>query len=274
MFEAVVSIVERERFGEQVRMLTQARTCDPERRAGAAGWRRCSQELSAAMVEAMEVDSFDVLLAGAPAPSLEPHTAVLEEHMREVWLRRGHVVVEPDRTWGIAEHGRAHPGGDGRADATARCSARGSCCRSASGEEYLGTMGLGRRPGGAALDRLRGHWRRPRSPADVAGVVVDARLMERERSLTAELRTVNDYRRDMVVTLAHELRNPVSVLWTHLELVGSWGSVFEPAARVAGGDGPGHATHRGHDRGADGARRGQRPGPRGRRRPRSTCRRS
>jgi signal transduction histidine kinase len=43
--------------------------------------------------------------------------------------------------------------------------------------------------------------------------------MERERTLNAELRDISDYRRDMVITLAHELRNPVSVLWTHLEML-------------------------------------------------------
>ena len=52
--------------------------------------------------------------------------------------------------------------------------------------------------------------------------------MERERRLNAELRDINDYRRDMVITLAHELRNPVSVLWTHLEMVGQLGMVFGP----------------------------------------------
>ena len=35
-----------------------------------------------AMVEAMDIDFFDVLLAGAASPPLEPYTAELEEHMR------------------------------------------------------------------------------------------------------------------------------------------------------------------------------------------------
>jgi signal transduction histidine kinase len=56
--------------------------------------------------------------------------------------------------------------------------------------------------------------------ADLARLLLEARLGERERALNAELRGVSDYRRDMVLTLAHELRNPVSVLFTHLELLG------------------------------------------------------
>src|SRR6476469_5322260 len=80
-------------------------------------------------------------------------------------------------------------------------------------------MGLGRRPGGA-------RWIDSEINAatvvasDLAGVILDSRLVERELRLNAELRQLNEHRRDMVVTLAHELRNPVSVLWTHLELLG------------------------------------------------------
>ncbi len=47
-----------------------------------------------------------------------------------------------------------------------------------------------------------------------------ARAWTHQRALNVELRDVNDYRRDMVLTLAHELRNPVSVLFSHLELLG------------------------------------------------------
>lgn len=225
MFEAVVSIVERERFGEQVRMLTQARSAIQSARRG-RGVEEVLQELSDAMVEAMEVDAVDVLLAGAPAPLLEPDTAELEEHMRQVWLRRGHVVVEPDRTWGIAD--TAVPTPTVMSELMRRRDLGSWLLMPiGSGEDYLGTMGLGRRPEGS-------RWTDSEVLAatavatDVAGVVVDARLMERERSLTEELRTVNDYRRDMVNTLAHELRNPVSVLWTHLEMVGQLGMVFGP----------------------------------------------
>ena len=76
MFEAVVSIVERERFGEQVRMLSQVRTAIHSMPRG-RGVHDVLQELSAAMVEAMEVDSVDVLLAGATdRRTSSPHTVV------------------------------------------------------------------------------------------------------------------------------------------------------------------------------------------------------
>ncbi|RYB89173.1 HAMP domain-containing histidine kinase [Nocardioides glacieisoli] len=217
MYEAIVSIVERELYGEHVRMVTQARTAVRSVRPGLEV-EAVMRELADAMVEAMPIDFFDVLLAGATSPPLEPYTAELEEHMREVWLRRGHVVIEPDRLWGVA--GTAVPTPAVMATAMEE-RGLGSLLLMpiGMGEEYLGTMGLGREVGGPRwIDSEINAAAAVAS--DLAGVVVDARIMDRERLLNAELREINDHRRDMVVTLAHELRNPVSVLWTHLELLG------------------------------------------------------
>ncbi|MDR7252872.1 signal transduction histidine kinase [Nocardioides sp. BE266] len=217
MFDAVVSIVERELYGEQVRMVTQARTALQSVRPG-LGVGDFLSEMSDAMVAAMEVDYVDVLLAGQREPALEPYTPFLEQHMRRVLVRRGHLIVEPTQTWGITTTSVPTP--EVLYDIMDR---RGIgswlLVPIGMGEEYLGTMGLGRKNGGprwidseinAAIAVA----------ADVAVTVFDARLMERERRLNAELRDINDYRRDMVNTLAHELRNPVSVLWTHLDLLG------------------------------------------------------
>ena len=216
MYDAVVSIVERELYGEQVRMLTQARTAIRSVRPdlGVGDFLRA---VSGAMVEALPVDSVDVLLAGASVPDLEPHTAFFAGHMREVWLRQGHLVVEPAQTWGVTDVGVATPGTLRRL-MERRGLGSWLLVPIGMGEEYLGTMGFGRRPGGARwIDSEINAAAAVAS--DLAGVVLDARLMESERRLNAELREINDYRRDMVITLAHELRNPVSVLFTHLELL-------------------------------------------------------
>ena len=216
MFEAVVSIVERELFGEQVRMLSQARTAMHSVRPG-LGVADFLREMSDAMVEVMAVDTVDVLLAGQEAPLLEPHTAFLEEHMRQVWLRRGHLVLERELAWGVAEHAVPTPGVMRQA-MDRRGLESWLLIPIGMGEDYLGTMGLGRVQDGP-------RWVDSEINAaaavatDVAGVVVGARLMERERTLNQELRDLTDYRHDMVITLAHELRNPVSVLWTHLEML-------------------------------------------------------
>ncbi|HEV2798537.1 MAG TPA: HAMP domain-containing sensor histidine kinase [Nocardioides sp.] len=217
MLEAVVSIVERELYGEHVRMVTQARTAVRSVRPGLEVG-DFMRELADAMVRTMAIDSFHVLLAGEAAPMLEPHTAELEAYMREAWLRRGHLVVEPERAWGVAETAIPTP-----QVMTAAMQRRGLgswlLMPIGMGEEYLGTMGLGRAPD--APRWIDSEINAAAAVAsDLAGVVVDARIMERERRVSAELRELNDHRRDMVITLAHELRNPVSVLWTHLEMLG------------------------------------------------------
>jgi signal transduction histidine kinase len=227
LYEAIVSIVERELYGEQVRMVAQARAARQSVRPG-LGLDDFLRELSAAMVEAMPVDSVDVLLAGQQSAVLEPWTRFFEEHMRRVWHRRGHLVVEPTQTWGITDAAVATP--EVLAEAMERQGV-GSwlLVPIGMGPEYLGTLGLGRAPGGA-------RWIDSEINAavvvasDVAEVVLDARLVERERTLNAELRSISDYRHDMVMTLAHELRNPVSILWTHLELLGQLGLVAGPVS--------------------------------------------
>ena len=225
MYEAVVSIVERERFGEQVRMVAQARAAMQSVRPG-LGVDEFLEEMCAAMVEAMAVDAVDVLLAGGRAPALEPHTAYLEEHMHRVWLRRGHLVVEPTQVWGLGED--AVPTPEVIRELMEERGV-GSCLMVpiGVGEDYLGTLGLGRAHGGPRwIDSEINAAAAVAS--DVAGMVLDARLVERERTLNRELRAVADYRRDMLITLAHELRNPVSILWTHLEMIGHLGMVFGP----------------------------------------------
>jgi two-component system, OmpR family, phosphate regulon sensor histidine kinase PhoR len=216
MYEAIVGIVERELYGEQVRMVAQARTAVRSVRPGLE-LGDFVRELSEAMVASVPIDFFDVLLAGEVEPLLEPQTDELEAQMREVWLRRGHLVVEPARTWGLAES--ATPTPDVMAAAMAvRDLGSLLLVPIGMGEEYLGTMGMGRHDGGPRwIDSEINAASAVAS--DLAGVILDARLMERERRLNAELREVNDHRRDMVTTLAHELRNPVTVLWTHLELL-------------------------------------------------------
>lgn len=216
MYDALVSIVERELYGEQVRMLTQVRTAMRSVRPG-LGVTDLLPEMSTAMVATMTVDAVDVLLAGEEAPHLEPHAAELEDRMRQVWHQRGHLVVEPDQTWGGAEHASPTP-------AIVRTAMERQGLGSwllipiGMGDDYLGTIGFGRVHGGP-------RWIDSEINAaiavasDMARLVADARLMEREQAVSAEWRDISEYRRDMVVTLAHELRTPVSVLWTHLELL-------------------------------------------------------
>ena len=230
MYDAIVGVVERELYGEQVRMVTQARTAIRSVPPGLA-LPDFLGRVREAMVEAMAVDTVDVVLAGESVPPLEDQQPVLEEHMRQAWLRRGHLVLEPDQAWGVTD--TAVPTPPVMRELMAR-RGLGSwlLVPIGLGEEYLGTMGLGRTVDGPRwIDSEINAAAAVAS--DLAGVVVDARLIARERALNAELRDVSDYRRDMVLTLAHELRNPVSVLFTHLELIAMEDRVEEAGDSLA-----------------------------------------
>jgi len=217
LFEAVISIVERELYGEQVRMVTQARRAIESVRPG-LGVDELLTELSSAMVEAMDVATVDVIAAGSRVPGLEDDRTHVTELMRSQWARRGHVVVERQRTWSMQEESIETPPSLTHLLDMHRLGS-GLLVPIGAGEEYLGTLSMGR-----AVDAPRWNASEINAAttvaADIARLLLEARLRERERALNAELREVSDYRHDMVLTLAHELRNPVSVLFSHLELLG------------------------------------------------------
>lgn len=217
LFEAVISIVERELYGEQVRMVTQARRAIASVRPG-LGVEELLSELSRAMVEAMDVATVDITSVGSEVPGIEDDRTHVTELMRAQWRRRGHVVVERQRTWSMQEESIETPPSLTRLLDTHGLGS-GLLVPIGAGEEYLGTLSMGR-----AADAPRWNASEINAAttvaADLARLLLQARLTERERALSAELRDVSDYRRDMVRTLAHELRNPVSVLFSHLELLG------------------------------------------------------
>ncbi|CUR62186.1 putative ATP-binding region, ATPase domain protein [metagenome] len=227
LFDAVVSIVERELYGEQVRMVNQARAA---MRAATPGGRLRDvlPQMTSAMVEQMNVDTVDVVLQGNALRGLRPDLPRLEDVMMQVWRRRGHVVVERGHTWGTQPVARPTPPA-----LVAEMEERGLVSwllvPIGMGDDFLGTLGLGR-----SADAPR--WIDSEInaatvvAADLAGMLLDARVVERERTLNEELRALDTYRRDMVTTLAHELRNPLSVMWTNLDLVRE----EDLPARVAG----------------------------------------
>jgi signal transduction histidine kinase len=170
------------------------------------------------MVEAMDVATVDVIAAGSKVPGIKEDRRHVTELMRGQWARRGHVVVERQQTWSMKEDSIETPPSLTRLLDTYGLGS-GLLVPIGAGEEYLGTLSMGR-----AVDAPRWNASEINAAttvaADLGRLLLESRLMERQRALNLELRDVNDYRRDMVLTLAHELRNPVSVLFSHLEMLG------------------------------------------------------
>ncbi len=217
LFDAIISLVERELYGEQVRMVAQARRALESVRPG-LGLGELLPELSRALTEAMDVASVDVVSASSVVAGLEGDRDEMAALMRRQWGRRGHVVVERQRTWSMQEETIATPPALTHLLDTHDLES-GLLVPIGAGDEYLATMALGRAPGAPRWIASEIN-AASMVAAELARLLLEARLAERQQALNAELLAINDYRRDMVNTLAHELRNPVSVLWTHLDLLG------------------------------------------------------
>ena len=64
---------------------------------------------------------------------------------------------------------------------------------------------------------------------DIGRAVLNARTHERERELVAELQALDTYKSQLISTLSHELRNPLTAITAHLELLDE--VVGDPDAR-------------------------------------------
>ena len=87
-----------------------------------------------------------------------------------------------------------------------------------AGRECLGYLALGRDadPSAWTTEEITASLEVGR---DLGRAVLHARLYERERELVEELRRVDHYKTEMVSTLAHELKNPLTSIVGHLELL-------------------------------------------------------
>ncbi|GAB3242558.1 ATP-binding protein [Nocardioides dilutus] len=66
---------------------------------------------------------------------------------------------------------------------------------------------------------------------DVGRAVLNARTYERERELVAELQALDAYKGQLISTLSHELKNPLTAISAHLELLDD--SDVQPEARIS-----------------------------------------
>ena len=93
---------------------------------------------------------------------------------------------------------------------------------------------------------------------DLGRAVLNARTYERERELVTELQALDTYKSQLISTLSHELKNPLTAMVAHLELLEP--AVTDADARtVAGRHRAGHPADRPAGRGPDAAGQGRRP---------------
>jgi signal transduction histidine kinase len=87
-----------------------------------------------------------------------------------------------------------------------------------AGPECLGSVALTRRGPGTDWNALEGRTALELGH-DLGRALVNARTFERERQLLDELRELAGYKSRLIATIAHELKNPLTSLLGHLDLV-------------------------------------------------------
>lgn len=226
---AVVVALERQMLAEQVRMAEAARLI--VRKASAQlSLERIIDDCSEALVEGFRaagvwLQTFSTRgdgpghiysAAGHEVTLSDDLIAIAEAAAREAWRIQEVAVVAPDRPFlppVTEESGRL-----------ILEFLRGIGVESllfvplGAGPECVGNLVLTRLPGArpwtaadatAALDI--GH--------DLGRAILNARTFEREHRLVGELQALDDYKGQLLATVAHELKNPLSSVLGHLEML-------------------------------------------------------
>jgi signal transduction histidine kinase len=158
---------------------------------------------------------------GDPAEEQEPALPAelvfaLDEATRRAWESRTVIVVEPDHVWGDDELDRDHR------------VALGAYLRGQSARELLVVpVGAGHEAMGTLIvvRDVRDRWTENESLSalgvghDLGRALLSTRAHEREQQLIGELQQLDDYRRQLIATVAAELKSPLAVIAGHVELL-------------------------------------------------------
>ena len=225
--QATLAIVDREELTRTARLDETARAV-----VRAASQHVTAEELLAgvypALVAGFRARSLAVWLhdeAGEPTGEPALGSALLgmrpaiEAATRRAWDERTVIIADADRVWGDDELDRDH-----------RDDLIDHLLRHGVGEVLLVPVGAGHEPIGVLVVVREGEgvrWTGSESAAalgvghDLGRALLSTRAHERERRLIEELQRLDEYRRQLIATVSHELRNPLGVIAGHVEMLES-----------------------------------------------------
>ncbi len=225
--QAILAIVDREELTRKARLDDTARAV-----VRAASQQVTAQELLAgvhpALVAGFRASALAVWIydepgepTGGPAvgSALWAMRPAIEAATRRAWVAHTMIVADTDRVWGDDELDRDH-----RDDLIEHL------LRHGAGEVLLVPVGAGHEPIGVLVVAREGkgeRWTGSESAAalgvghDLGRALLSTRAHERERQLIEELRRLDEYRRQLIATVSHELRNPLVVIAGHVEMLES-----------------------------------------------------
>ena len=222
---AVLTALEREELGQQVRLAGTAR--EVVRAASSqGGYVDLLASAHGPLVSGLRAQDLTVRVFADPPPAWpelsaahvpQSLTNAVEAAARRAWATQSVVITEPGRVWGDEQLDRLH-----RHDLTRHLAQHGAgemvVVPVGAGSEALGMLVVARELGGA-------RWTESESRAaldighDLGRAILTTRAHDRERELIAELQRLGQYRAELISTVSHELKNPLGVILGHIELL-------------------------------------------------------
>lgn len=221
LLQAVVTTVDREELTRHARLDETAR--EVVRAASLRlGRRELLDTVNPRLVTGFRALAVRTHLFDDPVEDLDPSDPspdlllALHDAARRAWTSRTVIVVESDHVWG-----------DDHLDRERREELRQLLADQSARELLLVPVGAGHEPMGMLLvvRATRDRWTEIESSAalgvghDVGRALLSTRSHEREQQLVHELQRLDEYRRQLIATVAHELKNPLGVIAGHVEML-------------------------------------------------------
>lgn len=225
ILRAVLTTIEREELGQQVRLAGTAREI-VRASSSRVGYRDLLALTHDQLVAGLRADDLGVHIFGDPAPERPARSAALlpptllvalEAAARRCWLTQSVVIVEPGQVWGDDELDRDH-GPDLAHHLADQGVGEMVVVPIGAGREALGMLVVARELGGTRWTESES-WAALDIGQDLGRAILNTRAHDREQELIAELRRLDDYRVELLSTVSHELKNPLGVIVGHVEML-------------------------------------------------------